>query len=72
MPNYDYRCSDCGNEFEIFQKMSEDPLKECPKCGGKVKRLISGGTGIHFKGSGFYITDYKKNSSGGASTGADS
>ncbi|MBD3295919.1 MAG: zinc ribbon domain-containing protein, partial [Candidatus Omnitrophica bacterium] len=56
----------CGNTFEIFQKMSDSPLKECPECGGMVKRLIGGGAGIIFKGSGFYQTDYK---SGGASGG---
>lgn len=60
MPTYDYRCNACGNEFEVFQKMSDEPVKVCPKCGGEVKKLFSGGAGIHFKGSGFYVTDYKK------------
>lgn len=63
MPTYDYKCSDCGNTFELFQKMTENPLSECPKCGGKVTRLIGPGAGPIFKGSGFYQTDYKNSSS---------
>ena len=59
MPTYDYECEKCGNKFEKFQQMKEDPIKTCPKCGGKVERLIGGGGGILFKGSGFYATDYK-------------
>jgi len=58
MPTYDYRCDDCGKSFERFQKMSDEPLKQCPECGGHVKRLVGGGSGIIFKGSGFYCTDY--------------
>lgn len=59
MPTYDYRCDDCGSEKEVFQKMTDNPLSECPECGGAFKRLIgTGGTPI-FKGSGFYETDYK-------------
>ena len=57
MPTYDYECTDCGHTFEYFQSMSDDPLSVCPECGGKVKRLIGGGLGIIFKGSGFYVTD---------------
>jgi putative FmdB family regulatory protein len=60
MPTYDYICTKCGNEFEFFQKMTDKPLSKCPKCKGKVKRLIGAGSGIIFKGSGFYETDYKK------------
>ena len=60
MPTYEYRCTQCDHEFEKFQSMMEDPVDVCPVCGGKVKRLISGGAGLIFKGSGFYITDYKK------------
>ena len=60
MPTYDYECSSCGYKFEIFQSMSEAPKKKCPKCGKSVKRLIGSGSGIIFKGSGFYATDYKK------------
>lgn len=60
MPTYDYKCEECGYEFEKFQSMMEDPIKKCPECNGKVKRLIGSGAGLIFKGSGFYITDYKK------------
>lgn len=60
MPTYDYVCLVCTNEFEEFQKMSDPVLEECPKCKGTVRRKISGGAGLHFKGSGFYATDYKK------------
>jgi putative FmdB family regulatory protein len=60
MPTYDYECTKCGNEFEAFQKMTDNHLSKCPKCSGKVKRLIGAGSGIIFKGSGFYETDYKK------------
>lgn len=63
MPTYDYKCKDCGFSFEKFQKMSDEPLTECPNCKGTVKRLIGGGAGIIFKGTGFYETDYKKKDS---------
>ncbi|MCK4716318.1 MAG: zinc ribbon domain-containing protein [Candidatus Marinimicrobia bacterium] len=65
MPTYDYFCGNCQYEFEAFQSMSADPIKICPKCKQtSVMRRISGGTGLIFKGSGFYITDYaRKNSS---------
>ena len=62
MPTYDYRCTKCNFEFERFQRITEDPVKKCPECNGPVKRLIGGGTGIIFKGSGFYVTDNKKSS----------
>lgn len=64
MPNYDYQCEHCGHIFEVFQKMSDDKLTECSKkdCSGKVKRLLGGGAGILFKGSGFYQTDYRSES----------
>lgn len=65
MPTYEYACPKCGHEFELFQSMNDQPLTKCPKCGKKgVKRLIGGGAGLIFKGSGFYITDYKKPSGG--------
>jgi putative FmdB family regulatory protein len=63
MPTYEYECKICGHSFEAFQRMSEPPLTSCPLCGKEVRRLINGGTGIIFKGSGFYVTD--KNGSGG-------
>jgi putative FmdB family regulatory protein len=59
MPTYEYRCTECGHEFEEFQAISDPPITICPKCKGKTERIISGGTGLIFKGSGFYITDYK-------------
>jgi len=59
MPTYEYRCTECEHEFEELQRITADPLKECPKCQGAVKRLISGGGGILFKGSGFHVTDYR-------------
>jgi putative FmdB family regulatory protein len=59
MPTYQYKCHDCGYLFEEFQSITEPSLTECPKCGGKVERVISGGAGFLFKGSGFYITDYR-------------
>ena len=64
MPTYEYRCQACGNKFEEFQTMSAAPVESCPKCNGKVQRIISGGTGLIFKGSGFYINDYKRKDSG--------
>jgi len=59
MPTYDYECKKCG-KFEKFQQITAKTLDKCPTCGGKVKRLISSGAGLIFKGSGFYATDYKK------------
>jgi putative FmdB family regulatory protein len=59
MPTYDYICLDCGYEFEEFQKMTDAHLETCPKCSGELQRKI-GGAGLLFKGSGFYITDYRK------------
>jgi putative FmdB family regulatory protein len=60
MPTYEYKCDACGNLFEKFQSITSDPIKKCPKCGkNKVRRLISAGAGLIFKGSGFYITDYR-------------
>ena len=59
MPTYDYKCEKCGYEFERFQNIKDKALTSCPECGGSIKRLISTGAGIIFKGSGFYQTDYK-------------
>ena len=62
MPTYEYECEKCHHQFEKFQSMTDEPVKVCPVCGGKVKRLISGGGGLLFKGNGFYITDYRSES----------
>lgn len=62
MPTYEYECRDCGYTFEKFQQMSDKRLKKCPECGGELKRLIGTGAGIIFRGSGFYETDYRRNS----------
>jgi putative FmdB family regulatory protein len=56
MPTYRYRCKECGHEFEVRQRMSDNPLTECPVCKGPVRRVV-GSVGIVFKGSGFYVTD---------------
>lgn len=63
MPTYDYRCKACGHEFEEFQMMSEGALRKCPECSKlKLERLIGGGAGFVFKGSGYYVTDYRSKS----------
>ena len=59
MPTYDYICNKCGHTFELFQSMTETPRKTCPVCKRVVRRLVSGGSGLIFKGSGFYLTDFK-------------
>ena len=59
MPTYDYICNKCGHTFELFQSMTETPRKTCPVCKRVVRRLVSGGSGLIFKGSGFFLTDYK-------------
>jgi putative FmdB family regulatory protein len=59
MPTYEYECKSCGHGFEVFQSMSDAPLKICPQCGREIRRLINGGTGVIFKGAGFYVTDKK-------------
>jgi len=79
MPTYEYRCKDCGRHVEVVQSFKDDPLTECPHCGGQLKKVF-GNVGIAFKGSGFYKTDSRK--SGGktaskekestGSTGGDS
>jgi putative FmdB family regulatory protein len=63
MPTYEYRCPD-GHIFEKFQKMTDKPRAKCPVCGKMAARKISGGAGLVFKGSGFYITDYGKDGKG--------
>ena len=82
MPTYEYECGKCGHHFDLSQSMKDPPKKTCPRCKGRVRRLISGGAGLIFKGSGFYITDYrsegyksaakKESSSSASSTSAKS
>jgi putative FmdB family regulatory protein len=75
MPTYEYQCKKCGHCFSEFQRIVDPPIKDCPKCKKKdcVEQIISGGSGLIFKGSGFYITDYKrKSSSRSSSSGSDS
>lgn len=62
MPMYEYECESCGHRFEVIQKFSDARKRTCPKCKGKLKRLISA-PGLHFKGSGWYITDYGRGGS---------
>ena len=75
MPTYEYRCDNCGNEFEEIQSIKADALTHCPKCDkDTLKRIISGGNALIFKGSGFYLTDYKNKSvdTGAGSKNSDS
>jgi len=66
MPTYQYSCKMCGHQLEEFQSMTEDPLVRCPACStDNLVRSIGSGSGLIFKGSGFYLTDYKKRSSTG-------
>ncbi len=60
MPTYAYACPKCGHEYDKLQKISDDTRAKCPECGTRGERLISGGAGLVFKGSAFYITDYKR------------
>jgi putative FmdB family regulatory protein len=60
MPTYEYECLSCKHKFEILQSITAKPKTKCPKCGKKLKKLISSAAGFIFKGSGFYATDYKK------------
>ncbi len=60
MPTYEYECEACKHRFEKYQSMSDKPIRKCPECGKtKAQRVISGGAGVLFKGSGFYQTDYR-------------
>lgn len=75
MPTYEYECSACGHAFEALQSMTEPKLTQCPKCKkNKLARLIGSGSGVIFKGTGFYETDYKRKSEpkpdAGCSTGS--
>jgi putative FmdB family regulatory protein len=62
MPTYEYECTRCGHRFERFQSMTEEPVRRCPKCRCKVRRLFGTGAGVLFKGGGFYETDYRSES----------
>ncbi len=62
MPTYEYLCDNCGHRLEQFQNMSDAPVKSCPQCGGKVRRLIGTGAAVIFKGSGLHSTDYRSSS----------
>ena len=68
MPVYEYRCRACGYQFEIQQSFSDEPLTECPECGGDLRKVFTP-VGITFKGSGFYKTDSRSSSGGGSSSG---
>lgn len=68
MPTYDYKCIKCGHSFEIFHGVNEKPQAVCPKCGSLAQKQISLHSGLIFKGSGFYITDYKKSNSSSATS----
>ncbi len=69
MPTYDYKCEKCSHVFEVFQSITDTPLKKCPACGkNALKRLIGSGAAVIFKGSGFYSTDYKKSGPTGTSS----
>jgi putative FmdB family regulatory protein len=72
MPTYQYKCKECGYLFEVFQSMSAEPIKICPKCKAPVKRLIGPGSGPIFKGTGFYQTDYKNKETSSSSKGTTS
>src|SRR6187549_942057 len=70
MPLYEYQCDKCAHRFEVIQKFSDSPIETCPKCGGTVRKLLSS-PAVHFKGAGWYVTDYAKagkSESGSAST----
>lgn len=72
MPTYDYKCIKCGHSFEIFHGINERPQAVCPNCGSLAQKQISLHSGLIFKGSGFYITDYKKSNSSSATTSSTS
>jgi len=69
MPIYGYRCSNCGHQLEVLQKYSDEPLKVCPKCQGKLTKILYP-AGVIFKGSGFYKTDYSASGGGSSSNGS--
>ncbi len=68
MPTYDYRCQSCGSRFEVWQKITDEPVETCPTCGGPVRRVLYP-VGLVFKGSGFYKTDHRDSSSASVASG---
>ena len=72
MPTYEYECKSCGHNFDAFQNIKDEPLKTCPECGKEIRRIINGGTGVIFKGGGFYVTDKSGSSSRSKGKTADS
>ncbi|MBN1592253.1 MAG: zinc ribbon domain-containing protein [Candidatus Coatesbacteria bacterium] len=62
MPTYEYECTACGRHFDVQQAMSDEPLDKCPDCGGKARRIVTGGAGFILKGDGFYATDARAQS----------
>jgi len=72
LPTYDYRCTKCGHQFAVEQSMRDKPLKRCPKCGGALDKLLPQSINLIFKGSGFYVTDYKRKGQGPPKSGTDS
>ncbi|HEY8543647.1 MAG TPA: FmdB family zinc ribbon protein [Acidimicrobiales bacterium] len=70
MPTYEYRCKACGEQLEVVQSFSDDPLTECPSCGGALRKVF-GSIGISFKGSGFYKTDSRASSSAGSAASSN-
>jgi len=77
MPTYEYKCENCDHQFEELQSINADALTKCPECDGTVKRIISGGAGFVFKGSGYYITEnrstkYKESAKNDSAPKADS
>lgn len=62
MPTYEYKCDNCNKNFELVQRITAKPIRKCPSCGAKVRRLFGPGGGIIFKGAGFYATDYRSES----------
>ena len=71
MPTYEYECLECKHKFDVFQSINDEPVKNCQNCGGKVRKLFSN-AGIIFKGSGFYVNDYKSPNSNAKSSPAAS
>ncbi len=71
MPLYEYQCRDCGRRLEIIQKFSDEPLTECSECGGTLEKVLSA-PAFHFKGSGWYITDYARKDGGKKKDSQDS